>query len=67
MPEIRLEAKAETVAVLDGYCSATGRCRTAFINSLLEDWAAAKLHEARVVVRVADGNPTALEPRRNGA
>ncbi len=67
MPEIRFEAKAETVAVLDGYCSATGRCRTAFINGLLEEWAAAKLHEARVVVRVADGHPTVLDHRRNGA
>jgi cob(I)alamin adenosyltransferase len=67
MPEIRFEAKAETVAVLDGYCSATGRCRTSFINSLLDEWAAAKLHEARVVVRVADSNPTAPESRRKGA
>ena len=64
MPEIRFEAKAETVAVLDGYCSATGRCRTAFINGLLEEWAAAKLHEARVVLRVAGGNPTSPEPDR---
>ena len=34
MPEIRFEAKDSTVAVLDGYCSATGKCRTAFINGL---------------------------------
>lgn len=67
MPEIRFEAKAETVAVLDWYCSATGRCRTSFINSLLDEWAAAKLHEARVVVRVADSNPAAMDPRRKGA
>ena len=39
MPEIRFEADAETVAVLDGYCSATGKCRTEFINLLLEQWA----------------------------
>lgn len=57
MPEIRFEAKPETVAVLDGYCSATGRCRTAFINALLEAWAEKKLHEASVVLRVAGGNP----------
>lgn len=74
MPEIRFEAKAETVAALDGYCSATGRCRTTFINALLENWAEKKLHEARVVTRVADGNPTAQEgkpatpeSRRRGA
>lgn len=28
MPEIRFEAKKHSVAVLDGYCSATGKCRT---------------------------------------
>ncbi len=67
MPEIRFEAKQETCAVLDGYCSATGRCRTAFINSLLDEWAEKKLHEARVVVRVADGNPGLSESRRKGA
>ena len=67
MPEIRFEAKQETVAVLDGYCSATGRCRTAFINGLLEEWAAAKLHEARVVVRVADANTGMSELRRKAS
>lgn len=39
MPEIRFEAKAEVVSILDGYCQATGKCRTAFINDLLEQWA----------------------------
>ena len=57
MPEIRFEAKTETVAVLDGFCSATGKCRTAFINSLLEDWAKSKLYEATLVCRVAGVNP----------
>ena len=65
MPEIRFEAKESTVAVLDGYCSATGKCRTAFINQLLEDWAMQKLHEASVVCRVAGINPIASEvPRK---
>lgn len=49
MPEVRFEAKESTIAVLDGYCSATGKCRTAFINQLLEDWAMQKLHEAIAV------------------
>jgi len=66
MPEIRFEANQETCAVLDGYCSATGRCRTAFINSLLDEWAEKKLHEARVVVRVAGGNPVLPDTRRHG-
>ena len=61
MPEIRFEAKKETIDVLDGYCSATGKCRTAFINDLLENWAKAKLYEATIVCRVAGINPTTSE------
>ena len=61
MPDVRFEAKDSTVAVLDGYCSATGKCRTAFINQLLEDWAMQKLHEASVVCRVAGINPMESE------
>ena len=64
MPEIRFEAKRETIDVLDGYCSATGKCRTSFINDLLEEWAQAKLHEARMVCRVAGINPTSPEDGR---
>ena len=64
MPEIRFEAEAETVAVIDGYCSATGKCRAEFINLLLKQWAKQKLHEASVVMRVAGGNPTKPEDER---
>ena len=64
MPEIRFEAKPETLAVLDGYCSATGKCRTSFINQLLEDWAKAKAHEAMIVCRVAGINPLLPEAGR---
>lgn len=66
MPEIRFDAKAETVAVIDGYCSATGKCRTSFINELLEQWAAEKLHEATVICRVAQINPMEVESSRKG-
>lgn len=66
MPEIRFDAKAETVAVIDGYCSATGKCRTSFINELLEQWAAEKLHEATVICRVAQINPMEVESGRKG-
>lgn len=59
MPEVRFEAKADVIAVIDGFCSATGKCRTAFINDLLEAWAKEKLHEATVICRVAGVNPTA--------
>ena len=58
MPEIRFEAKKHSVAVLDGYCSATGKCRTEFMNGLLDAWAMEKMHEATVVLRVAGGIPT---------
>lgn len=64
MPEVRFEAKAETVAVIDGYCSATGKCRTTFINQLLDEWAASKLHESMIVCRVAWVNPTVPEDVR---
>lgn len=68
MPEVRFEDKAETVAVLDAYCSAAGKCRTAFINDLLESWACKKLHEATVICRVAGVNPTSVElDRKAGA
>ena len=64
MPEVRFEAKAETVAVLDGYCSATGKCRTSFINQLIDEWAASNLHEAVIVCLVAGVNPTESEDHR---
>jgi len=35
-----------------------------FHQQLLEDWDMKKLHEAMVVLRVADSNPTALDTRR---
>lgn len=64
MPEIRFEADQETVAVIDGFCSATGKCRTGFINELLKAWAKDKLHEASVVCRVAGINPMQPESDR---
>jgi len=66
MAEVRFEAKADTLAVLDGYCSATGKCRTSFINQLLEEWAKAKAHEAMIVCRVAGINPMQPDADRQG-
>lgn len=66
MPEIRFEASAETVAVIDGYCSAVGKCRTAVINELLDRFAKEKLHEATMVLRVVGRYPTSPEGGRNG-
>ena len=64
MPEVRFEAKSETVAVLDAYCGAAGKCRTQFINDLLESWACKKLHEATLICRVAGVNPTVADSNR---
>lgn len=57
MPEIRFEGKRETLNVIDGYCSGTGKCRTEVINAILEQWATAKAYEATLVCRVAGINP----------
>lgn len=64
MPEIRWEATNEEVAVLDGYCSATGKNRTDVIRNLLKDWSKSKLHEASIICRVAGVNPTSPEEGR---
>lgn len=61
MPEIRFEANPETVTVLDAYCQATGTCRTAFINDILNQWAADKLRESIMVCRGVRINPLDLE------
>ena len=64
MPEIRFEAGEQDVAVLDGYCSARGKCRTEVIKQILAEWPQAKLHEATLIVRVAGINPTISEDSR---
>lgn len=64
MPEIRFEAADQDVAVLDGYCSARGKCRTEVIKQILEEWSKAKLHEATLIVRVAGSNPVKSEEGR---
>lgn len=53
MPEIRFEAAADDVAILDGFCSATGRCRTEVIKEILNQWSVLKLREAETILRVA--------------
>ena len=64
MPEIRFEAGDQDVAVLDGYCSARGKCRTEFIKQILAELSQAKLHEATLIVLVAGINPTISEDSR---
>lgn len=61
MPELRVEMPKEVLAVLDGYCSATGQCRTELVRTILSEWTLAKHREAEVIIRVAgrftDSNP----------
>lgn len=66
MTEVRFEAKSESVAVIDGYCSATGKCRTAVINEILEAWANDRLREAMMICRVAGVDPMRPETGRKG-
>lgn len=66
MPEIRFEATSEEVAVLDGYCSATGKDRTKIMKELLRQWSESKVHEATLICRVAGVNPTAPDAVRKG-
>lgn len=60
-PEIRFTVDASAVAVLDGYCQATGKDRTTVIRELLEKWSAETLHVSTLVCRVAGRNPFASE------
>lgn len=63
MPELRTEIPVETIAVLDGHCFATGKCRTQLVQEILATWASQKLHESTVICRVAGVNPMASDKR----
>jgi hypothetical protein len=65
MAEIRFEIDAEDIAVIDGYCSATGKCRTETIKAILHDWSSRKLNEATLILRVAGVTPTLSESERH--
>lgn len=62
--EVRFECTPDEVAVLDGYCSATGQHRSAVMRRLLREWSDRKHHEAMVICRVAGCNPTTSEGDR---
>lgn len=62
--DVRLEVERTTVDVLDGYCSASGKCRNKVINEILLEWAEGKRHEAMMICRVAGINPA--NPDRSG-
>lgn len=61
MCELRFEMQEEDIAVIDAYCSATGRCRTEVVREILAGWAKDKLHEATLILRVAGHNPVRSE------
>ena len=66
MPELRTELPNETLSVLDGYCSATGMCRTQLVNKILGQWADEQVHVSTLICRVAGVNPTQPDSRRQG-
>ena len=55
--EISFELPADEVAVLDGYCQATGKKRTPVFRKILKDWSDQKHREAMMICRVAGSNP----------
>lgn len=64
MPEVRIEFDKQEVEVLDAYCIANGKDRTKVIHDLVSAWAAQKLYEATLILRVAGGNPVMSEQER---
>jgi hypothetical protein len=64
MPELRVEIPLFTAAVLDGFCSATGVCRTELVNEILSDWAHREHHKATIILRVADDAKNLSERRK---
>lgn len=62
--ELRLEVPRADLAILDGYCCATGRSRADVVRELLARWSQDKRHEAIIVCRTAGINPLAPEGDR---
>lgn len=49
------------MAVIDAFCSATGRCRTEVVREILGVWTDKKRHEAMLIMRVSGRNPVRSE------
>jgi hypothetical protein len=64
MAEIRTEIPDEECAVIDAFCSATGKHRTDVVRELISVWSANKLHEATLIMRVHNGNTTISDRER---
>jgi len=63
--EVRFECPASELAVVDGYCQATGKDRTAVFREVLGSWSKEKLHVATLICRVAGVNPVNPEGGRH--
>ena len=62
---MRVQIPNDELAVLDGFCSGTGKDRTTVVRLILREWSEAKLHEATVILRVAGRNPASMESDRS--
>jgi uracil phosphoribosyltransferase len=62
-----MEIDAADLAVLDGYCSATGKSRTEVIRQLINEWSSEQVHVATLICRVAGINPHQSESDRSHA
>lgn len=62
--EIRFEVEADELAVLDGWCQATGQDRTTVVRKILREWSEREHHKAMVICRVAGCNPASSEGGR---
>ncbi|MEY2654292.1 MAG: hypothetical protein RLZZ524_1320 [Pseudomonadota bacterium] len=58
---------ADELAVLDGYCQARGKDRTAVVRDMLHEWSMVKMHEATMICRMARVNPLTPESDRRTA
>ena len=64
--EVRFEVEAYELATINAYCTATGKCRTEVIKSILGDWSEKVLHESTVVVKLTKGYPELSDSNRRG-
>lgn len=62
--ELRVELPRDEIAVLDGYCQATGQDRSKVIRRVLKEWSDQRSHEAILICRVANINPALPEVGR---
>jgi hypothetical protein len=64
--ELRLDAPAELVTVLDGVSLAQKLNRNQLVLRVLSEWAAARVHEATVLQRLGAINPPQSETTGKG-